>query len=88
MLGAAQQGARGEVGLGRDRGEAIAFDGKAQQGNTRRHHKVTPSNSAIRGVAFNPLPVSTSTVVCSEVIVPASSSLRNAAAACADVGST
>ena len=51
-------------------------------------HSVTPNSSAIRGVAFRPLPVSTSTVVCSGAIVPAASSLPNAAAACAAVGST
>ena len=51
-------------------------------------HSVTPNSSAIRGVAFRPLPVSTSTVLCSGVIVPAASSLPNAAAACAAVGST
>ena len=51
-------------------------------------HSIIPSSSAMRGVAFSPLPVSTSTVVCSGLIVPGASSLANAAAAWARVGST
>ena len=86
------QRATGEVGLGRDRREAVAFDGKTEQRNAWLRwitgHSVTPSSSAMRGVAFRPLPVSTSTVVCSGVTVPAASNLVNAAAAWADVGST
>lgn len=54
----------------------------------RVHYNVTLSNAAIACVAFNPLPVSTKTVVCSAAMAPASSSFTNAAAVCAAVGST
>jgi len=47
-----------------------------------------PSISAMRGVAFSPLPVRTSTVVCSGPTAPDASSLPNAAATWAAVGST
>ncbi len=41
---AAQQRAAGEVRLRRDRGEAVALDGEAQQGDARTAHSVTPSS--------------------------------------------
>ena len=65
-----------------------AVEHQAGRGRSVQPHRRIPSSSAMRGVAFSPLPVSTSTVVCSGVIVPAASSLRNAAAAWAEVGST
>jgi len=83
-----QQGAGRKIGLHRDGREAIALDGKTQQGDPWSGQRRTPSKSAILGVAFRPLPVSTSTVVCSGVIVPEASSLASAAATWADVGST
>ena len=51
-------------------------------------HSAIPISPAIRGVAFNPEPVITSTVVCSAVIVPVANSFANATATCALVGST
>ena len=86
--GAAHEGAGLEVLLGGDRCEAVALDGKAQERDARRGHNANSNNSAIRGVAFKPLPVRTSTVVCSGVIVPVANNFASAAAACAAVGST
>ena len=68
-----------KVGFRRDRREAVAFDGEAQQGDARAGHSADPQQFGDAGVAFSPLPVSTSTVVCSGLIVPAASSLANAA---------
>ena len=51
-------------------------------------HSAIPISPAIRGVAFNPEPVITSTVVCSGVIVPVATNFAKAAAAWALVGST
>ena len=51
-------------------------------------HPAIPINSAIRPVAFNPLPVITSTVVSSAPIVPAANNFANPATTWADVGST
>ncbi len=84
---ATHQGPCNEILLRRNRGKAVAFDREAKQCDARSH-SATPRSSAMRGVALRPLPVSTSTVVWSGVIVPAANSLRNAATACADVGST
>ena len=90
QLRTADQGAGSKIGFAGDRREAIALDGEAENGDTRSMggHSAIPISSAIRGVAFNPLPVITSTVVCSGVIVPVSSNFANAAAAWALVGST
>ena len=74
--------------LARRRGKAVALDREAEQRHARSGHRSIPRSSAMRAVAFNPEPVSTSTVVCSGVIVPAASSFSNAAATCAEVGST
>ena len=89
---AAQQRANGEVVLGGDRGEAVALDREAQQGDARpicfRHYSSTPSISAMRGVAFNPVPVSTNTVFSLGLMAPVSNRQRKAASAWAQVGST
>ena len=45
---AAEQGPRAKVGFEGDRREAIAFDGKPQQGNARAGHAAIPICSAIR----------------------------------------
>ena len=74
------------VATGAKRLHSIEKPSRAMRG--RRAHSAIPSSSAIRGVAFRPVPVITSTVVCSGVIVPVASSLANAAAAWAQVGST
>ena len=74
--------------LARRRSEAVAFDGEAEQRDTRCGHRSIPRSSAMRGVALSPEPVSTSTVVCSGVTVPAASSFSKAAETCAAVGST
>ena len=85
---AGEQRLGGEIRLVYDGGEAVAFDGEAQQGDARFAHSCTPSNSAMRGVAFRPVPVSTSTVVWSGVIAPEASSRAKAADTWAQVGST
>ena len=73
------------VATGAKRLHSIEKPSRAMRGP---RHSAIPSSSAMRGVAFRPLPVSTSTVVCSGVTVPVASSFPNAAAACAEVGST
>ena len=76
------------VYLVRDRGEAIALDGESQDGDFRPAHSAMPFRSAIRCVAFSPVPVSTITVSSSGPIAPLSSSFLWAAAVVAQVGST
>ena len=93
--GPAHQSTGLEILLRGDRGEAVALDGESQEGDSRAPtmagrlcHNTTPNISAMRGVAFSPLPVRTSTVVCPDAIAPDASNLAKAAAACAEVGST
>ena len=86
---ARDQAARFKIPQSRRGRKAVAFNGKAQKGNARPGHQMaTPKSSAMRGVDFSPVPVSTTTVVSSARMVPASSNFTKAAAAWAQVGST